>query len=92
MTPNFITSLEVNTRYAAAAVEPSMDPNVTETLGPTEERLKFEFGGGFYALPRGAGAGGEGQGGQLPPPPTFCLKGMDMPVPPLNFGNHVLHC
>ena len=30
---------------------------------------------------RGAGAGGGGKGG----PPTFCLKGMDMPVPPLNF-------
>ena len=31
---------------------------------------------------RGAGAeGGGGQGGQFPPP-TFCLNGRDMPVPP----------
>ena len=34
------------------------------------------------------GARGGGKGA-IPPPPTFGLKGMDMPVaPPLNFGNH----
>ena len=30
--------------------------------------------------------GGGGKGAIAPP--TFCLNGMDMPVPPLNFGNH----
>ena len=38
----------------------------------------------IYMLP-GAREPGGGQGG----PPTFCLNGMDMHVPPpLNFGNH----
>ena len=31
-------------------------------------------------LGRGAGVGGGGKGGNCPP--TFCLNGMDMPVPP----------
>ena len=33
---------------------------------------------------RGAGAGGGGQGGAIAPP-TFCLKGMNMPVSPPKF-------
>ena len=35
---------------------------------------------------REPGGGGGGKGSNCPP--TFCLKGMDMPVPPLNFCNH----
>ena len=57
-----------------------------QAYNPYSDIVTVEGGG----LNRGAGAGGGGQGaikGAIAPT-TFCLNGMDMPVPPLNFGKN----